>query len=178
MDRRRGLGHRLLPAREPRAQAFGLRLDDRFRGLAADAGRGPAGTDPDRRLQRGMIEQVGRFPQLRDRPCSSATPTTSFRRASATAFPPIRTGSSGTTSSPATSPASTRPISLTATPSAPSSATGRMRRSASSPSAAPAWAADLLRRAVGGVPGRPAARPRAADGRGDRAADRPRIAGR
>ena len=37
--RRRGLGRRLLPAREPRAQAVRLRVDDRLRRLAADARR-------------------------------------------------------------------------------------------------------------------------------------------
>ena len=36
-DRGRGLGHRLLPPREPGAQADGIRVDDRFRRLAADA---------------------------------------------------------------------------------------------------------------------------------------------
>ena len=38
-DRRRGLGGRPLPPREPRAQAVRLRLDDRLRRLAADARR-------------------------------------------------------------------------------------------------------------------------------------------
>ena len=38
-DRRRGLGRRLLPPREPRAQALRVRLDDRLRRLAADARR-------------------------------------------------------------------------------------------------------------------------------------------
>ena len=51
-DRRRGVGRRPLPAREPGAQADGVRLDDRLRGLAADArGRRPRGV-PDGRLQR------------------------------------------------------------------------------------------------------------------------------
>ena len=39
VDRRRGVGARLLPAREPRAQDRGLRVPDRLRRLAAD-GRG------------------------------------------------------------------------------------------------------------------------------------------
>ena len=51
-DRRRVVGRRLLPAREPRAEALLLRVADRLRRLAADArprrARGPA----DRRLQR------------------------------------------------------------------------------------------------------------------------------
>ena len=42
LDRRRGVGARLLPAREPRAQDRRLRLPDRLRRLAADArGRRP-----------------------------------------------------------------------------------------------------------------------------------------
>jgi hypothetical protein len=52
VGRRRGLGHRLLSAREPGAQARAVRLDDRLRGLAADAGRRGARAGPDRRLQR------------------------------------------------------------------------------------------------------------------------------
>ena len=39
VDRRRGLGPRLLPAREPGAQARAVRVDDRLRRLAADARR-------------------------------------------------------------------------------------------------------------------------------------------
>ena len=50
--RRRGVGRRLLPPREPGAQAHGLRLDDRLRRLAADARWRRAGGVPDRRLQR------------------------------------------------------------------------------------------------------------------------------
>ena len=38
-DRRRGVGRRLLPAREPGAEAVRVRLDDRLRRLAADARR-------------------------------------------------------------------------------------------------------------------------------------------
>ena len=48
VGRRRSLGRRLLPSREPRAQAVALRLDDRLRGLAADAGRRRPGTGADR----------------------------------------------------------------------------------------------------------------------------------
>ena len=141
VGRRRGLGHRLLPAREPRAQAGALRLDDRLRGLAADAGRRRAGAGPDRRLQRRDDRADRALPRaagprrIRRQP-GRRRPATG----SATACPPSATGSSGTTSSPATSPASTRPPSPTATRSAPSSATGPMSRSAWSPSAAPAWA--------------------------------------
>ena len=50
--RRRGVGRRPLPAREPRAQADRLRLDDRLRRLAADAVRRRPRGVPDRRLQR------------------------------------------------------------------------------------------------------------------------------
>ena len=51
--RRRGVGRRLLPPREPGGQAVAARLDDRLRRLAADArGRRRRG-GADRRLQRG-----------------------------------------------------------------------------------------------------------------------------
>ena len=53
LDRRRGLGARLLPAREPRAEADALRVADRLRRLAADARRRRPRGVPDRRLQRG-----------------------------------------------------------------------------------------------------------------------------
>ena len=52
LDRRRGVGARLLPAREPGAEARRVRLADRLRRLAADAGRRRARGVPDRRLQR------------------------------------------------------------------------------------------------------------------------------
>ena len=52
VDRRRGVGARLLPAREPRAEAGRLRVADRLRGLAADGGRRRPRGLPDRRLQR------------------------------------------------------------------------------------------------------------------------------
>ena len=50
LGRRRGLGARLLPAREPGAEAVRVRLADRLRRLAADGRRRRGG--PDRRLQR------------------------------------------------------------------------------------------------------------------------------
>ena len=53
LDRRRGVGARLLPAREPRAEARRLCLADRLRRLAADAGRRRPRGVPDCRLQRG-----------------------------------------------------------------------------------------------------------------------------
>ncbi len=49
---RRGVGARLLPAREPRAEDRRLCLADRLRRLAAGAGRGPARGGADGRLQR------------------------------------------------------------------------------------------------------------------------------
>ena len=52
VDRRRGLGRRLLPAREPVAQARALRLADRLRRLPPGRGRRRARAVPDRRLQR------------------------------------------------------------------------------------------------------------------------------
>ena len=52
LGRRRGLGPRPLPAREPRAQAGAVRVDDRLRGLDADGRRWRAGGVPRRGLQR------------------------------------------------------------------------------------------------------------------------------
>ena len=52
LDRRRGLGGRLLPAREPGAEVGRVRVADRLRRLAADGGRRRARGVPDDRLQR------------------------------------------------------------------------------------------------------------------------------
>ena len=83
---RRGLGPRPLPAREPRAQAGAVRLDDRLRRLGADARRRRAGGVPDRRLQRrdgrarGAVPRaarpvgVRRRPGRRGRPAAGAGP--------------------------------------------------------------------------------------------------------
>ncbi len=84
-----------------------------------------------------MIEHIARYPRLRDRSVSSATPTTSSRTASAATCRSSGRGPRSTTTSPATSPASTRRRSPTATHCARNSATSRTRRCASSPSAAP-----------------------------------------
>ncbi len=51
--RRRGLGPRLLPAREPRAQAQPLRVADRLRRVVADGRRWTGRGRADRGLQRG-----------------------------------------------------------------------------------------------------------------------------
>ena len=52
LDRGRGLGARLLPAREPAREAGAVRVADRLRRLPADGRRRRAGELPDRRLQR------------------------------------------------------------------------------------------------------------------------------
>ena len=52
LDRRRGVGARLLPAREPRAEDHAVRLPHRLRRMAADAGGRRRRGAPDRRLQR------------------------------------------------------------------------------------------------------------------------------
>ena len=85
VDRRRGLGPRLLPAREPRAEAGRLRLDDRLRRLAADARRRRAGGVPDRRLQRRddrahrPLPAGARPRDLRRRRPTTSSPTPSAR---------------------------------------------------------------------------------------------------
>ena len=60
--RGRGVGRRPLPAREPGAQAHGVRVDDRLRGLAADARRRRARGVPHRRLQRRDDRARGALP--------------------------------------------------------------------------------------------------------------------
>ena len=65
--RRRGLGRRLLPPREPGAQADGVRLADRLRRLAADAGRRRSRGLPDGRLQR-RDDRAGRALPAHPRP--------------------------------------------------------------------------------------------------------------
>ena len=67
VDRRRGLGARLLPAREPRAEVGRLRVADRLRRLAADGRRRRARGGPDRRLQRRDDRADRPLPALRDR---------------------------------------------------------------------------------------------------------------
>ena len=84
LDRRRGVGARLLPAREPAREAGALRVAHRLRRLAADARRRRARGVPDGRLQR----RDGRAHRRASRRCatgrsSSATPTTSSTSGSA-----------------------------------------------------------------------------------------------
>ncbi len=76
--RRRGLGRRLLPAREPGAQAVAVRLVHRLRRLAADARRRRGGGRADRRPQRRDDRAPGALPRgCATARSSSATPTTS-----------------------------------------------------------------------------------------------------
>ena len=87
LDRRRGLGARLLPARAPAREARPLCLADRLRRLAADGGRRAGRGAADRRLQRGD----GRAHRRAIRGCatgrcSSASPTTSCPTASALSY--------------------------------------------------------------------------------------------
>ena len=91
VDRRRGLGARLLPAREPGAEVGRLRLADRLRRLAADARRRRPRSVPDRRLQRRDDRADRPLPAgPRPRRSSSATPTTSSRTPSAPGCRAIR----------------------------------------------------------------------------------------
>ncbi len=110
VDRRRGLGARLLPAREPGAEARRLRLAHRLRRLAADARRRRTRGVPDRRLQRRddrahrPLPPGARPRHLRRRPRRHRP---GRLRPGPAADP--RLDASSTTTSPATSPASTRP---------------------------------------------------------------------
>ena len=62
LDRRRGLGGRLLPAREPGAQDRAVRVDDRLRGRADDGRRRRARGVPGRRHQRADRRARGAQP--------------------------------------------------------------------------------------------------------------------
>ena len=139
LDRRRGLGGRLLPAREPGAQDRAVRLADRLRGRAADARRRRARGVPRRRHQR-PDGRARRPPPAAARPLDLHRRPRRHRARAARARPPgdPRRGPRSASGSPATSPASTPPRSPTATRCAPSSATSPASRSASSRPAAPA----------------------------------------
>ena len=153
-DRRRGVGRRPLPAREPGAQAHGVRLDDRLRRLAADARRRRARSVPHRRLQRRDDRARRALPaHPRPRRSSSATPTTSCPTTSGRGCRRSATGPSATTSSPATSRASTRRRSSSAArSSAASSGTAPTSGWSSSPSAARASARRCSRKVVAAYP--------------------------
>ena len=126
VDRRRGLGHRLLPAREPRAQARAFLLAHRLRRLPAHARRRRARGDAHRRLQRRDDRARRAFPShprpfdLRRQPRRHRA-----RRRSARGSPRSATGPRPTSTSPATSPASTRPTCRPRRPAGASSATAR-----------------------------------------------------
>ena len=89
--RRRGVGRRLLPAREPGAQAVRLRVDDRLRRLAADARRRRRRGRADRRLQRRDDRAASPVPRASATArSSSATPTTSCPTTFGAGLPAIR----------------------------------------------------------------------------------------
>ena len=107
--RRRGVGRRPLPPREPGAQAHGVRLDDRLRRLAADARRRRARGVPDGRLQR-RDDRARRALPAHPRPGDLRRRPRRHRARRLRAGPAARsaTGPSATTRSAATSPGSTR----------------------------------------------------------------------
>ena len=86
VDRRRGLGARLPPAREPGPKAGAVRLAHGLRRLPADARGRRARGHPDRRLQR-RDDRAHRatIPRSETARSSSATPTTSLPATSARA---------------------------------------------------------------------------------------------
>ena len=174
VDRRRGVGARLLPAREPGAEARRLRLADRLRRLAADARRRRARGVPDRRLQRRDDRAHRALPAA----CatgrsSSASPTTSCPTASA---PSCRRSATG--------PSEHFDFAGYVTGFDPAELGDRERLRAElgyRPGehvclvtvGGSGVGADLLRRVIAAFPEAKAARPGAADGRRRRAAHRP-----
>ena len=172
---RRGLGRRLLPAREPRAQAGAVRLDDRLRGLAADAGRRTAREALTADYNAEMIEQIARFPALRDRALFVGNPDDVVPDGFGDGLPPIRdwiernfdfsgyvTGfDPGAFADRAALRAELgyRPDEQVCVVTVGGSGVGK----------------DLLRRVIAAFPAAKRARAGTADGRGDRAADRPGV---
>ena len=179
VDRRRGLGARLLPAREPRAEAGRLRWLTDFVGWLPmpDGGEREAFLTADYNAE--MIEHIERYPRLRDRAIFVGEARRHrARHASGPDLPAIRDWTEEHYDfSGATSPASTRPSSPTARRCAPSSATRRRaglhrhrrRLRRRRPSAAPGDR---------GVSRRPSGASRAAHDRRRRPAHRPRVAAR
>ena len=102
LGRRRGLGARPLPAREPRAEDDGVRVDDRLRRLAADD-RGLPGrpSSPPTTTRRCSTTWPG-CPASATARCSWATRRTSSPPRSGPACPTSGTGRRRTTTSPAT----------------------------------------------------------------------------
>ena len=78
VDRRRGLGARLLPAREPRAEDGRLCLADRLRRLAAHAGRRPREAALTADYNAEMIEHIARSPVSATGPIFIGAPMTLF----------------------------------------------------------------------------------------------------
>ena len=140
VDRRRGVGARPLPAREPGAEDGAVRVADRLRRLPADAGRRRARGIPHRRLQR-RDDRAHRALPARARPRDLRRRARRHRRRE------VRSGAAGDPrvdraalrASAGYVPASTRGRSPTARRCARSSATATSR-SASLRSAAPASA--------------------------------------
>ena len=97
---RRGLGPRPLPAREPRAQAGAVRLDDRLRRLGADARRRRARGVADLRLQRrdgrarGALPRAARPVGVRRRPGRRRRPAARARTCRRPGSGPRRTSTS------------------------------------------------------------------------------------
>ena len=103
LDRRRGLGARLLPTREPRAEERRLRVADGLRRLAADGGRRRSRVVPDRRLQRGNDRAHRALPaSARPRGVRRQRRTTSSRRTSGPTCHRSASGRRSTTTSRAT----------------------------------------------------------------------------
>ena len=140
VDRRRGMGARLLPAREPRAQARRILWLTDFVGWLpmADGGEHEAFLTADYNAE--MIEQIARYPRVRDRAVFVGDPDDIVAENFGAGLPPIRDWTEQhfsfagyiTGFDPVSSPTARR--------CEPSSATATTSRCASSPSAAQASA--------------------------------------
>ena len=141
-DRRRGVGDRLLPAREPELKRFAYCWLTDFVGWLPMPEGGDSRGVPHRRLQR-RDDRTHRPLPAGPRPGAVRRQPRRHRPRQLRPRPPAAsaTGPTSTTSSPAMSPASTPQPSPTATSSATNSAIAPDEQSASSPSAAPVSAA-------------------------------------
>ena len=150
LDRRRGLGGRLLPAREPGAEDRALRLAHRLRRHAADArGRRARGVPRGRPQRADGRARRRAIRGLRDRAIFIGDPADVVDEPLGPGLPEIRAWTRDHFGvRRLRHRLRPRPRSPTARRCAPSSATASTRRSASSPSAARPSATHLLERAA------------------------------
>ena len=174
VDRRRGLGDRLLPAREPGAEDGRVLLAHRLRRLAADAGRGRARGVPHGRPER-RDDRAHRPLPAHPRPGDLRREPRGHRARHVRARAP---GDQGVDRGPlrllGVRDRAARPTGATGRSSGPSWATGRSEQVCIATVGGSGVGGALLRHVVDELRRGPPARPRPANDRRRRAADRSR----